>query len=132
MNSSKKGVVFTQIDLPLQRVSPERIAIQELINKSISSVGVGKSNSIDSQNHIGELVQKGIKTKYRHTQIKTAKPNISLNQALKKSMIPHTKSKNTLNINMTNLRGSNDGLNDFSAPSTVEHKREKGARFDYM
>ena len=125
MNQSKNGVVFTQIDLPLQRVSPERIAIQELICKSISSVGVRKSNSIDSENHIGELVQKSIKTKYGHAQVKTGKPSISLKEALKNSLIPHTKSKNTLNINMTNLGASNDGLNDFSAPSTVEHKREK-------
>ena len=67
--------------------------------------------------------------------MKTAKPDISLNQALKNSLIPHTKSKNMLNVNMTNLGGSNDGLDDFSAPSTVEHKKEKakfsGARFDY-
>ena len=84
-----------------------------------------KSNSIDSQNHIGELIQKRTKTNYGHAQTKTAKPNITLNQALKNNCIPHTKSKNTLNINMTNLGGSNDGLYDFSAPSTVEHKREK-------
>ena len=84
-----------------------------------------KSSYINSQDHVSELVQKRTQTKYGNAQMKTTKPDISLNQALKNSLIPHTKSKNMLNVNMTNLGGSNDGLDDFSAPSTVEHKREK-------